>query len=128
MHGITCRLLFSCEAERAIGIRNHSVQGNNKACRDWKVVNSTASMITTTARFLGALNDTLSLTCSLVTRSVSNKVSKARSRDKDLQARDETTDRVLVSPTSTVSLATLPSYNRERSQINCISVLAMVEG
>jgi len=108
MHGITCRLLFSCEAERAIGgIRNHSVQGNNKACRDWKVVNSTASMITTTARFLGALNDTLSLTRSLVTRGASNKVSKARSRDKDLQARDETTNRVLVSPTSTVSLATV---------------------
>lgn len=42
------------EAERAIGgIRNHSVQGNNKACRDWKVVNSIASMITA-VRFLGA--------------------------------------------------------------------------
>lgn len=62
MHGITCRLLFSCEAESAIGgIWNHPVPGDNKACRDWKVVNSAPSMITAT-RFPGALNDTRPLT------------------------------------------------------------------
>lgn len=79
MHGITCRLLFSREAERARarigGIQSHS--GDNKACRDWKVVNSVPGMITTT-RFPGTLNDKPSLTRAY-TRDVSR---RTKSRDK----------------------------------------------
>lgn len=86
MHGITCRLLFSREAARAGaigGIRNHP--SDNKACRDWKVVNSAPDMITTT-RFPGTLNDKPSLTRGY-TR---DEQSAGQSHEiKDLYARDE---------------------------------------
>lgn len=55
--------------------RRHTEPGDNKACRDWKVVNSAPSMITGT-RFPGALNDTPSLT-----RATREKPSQRRSRE-----------------------------------------------
>lgn len=60
--GLRVGCYFPAKQSGAIGgIRNHPVRGDNKACRDWKVVNSAPGMITA-ARFPGALNDTLSLT------------------------------------------------------------------